>query len=65
MILYTRGDAFNGWYWIGDGIEDRFNGVANIGWFGWQRVVEYLDCVIDDTDTPTDKAYQLDEGISN
>ena len=28
MILYTRGDAFNG--------------VVNIGWFGWQCVVEYL-----------------------
>ena len=32
-ILYTRGEAFNGWYWIGDGIEERFNGVANKG--GW------------------------------
>ena len=26
MILYTRGDAFNGWFPIGDGIEKGFNG---------------------------------------
>ena len=32
---------------------------------GWQLVVEYLYCGIDDTDTPTEKAYQLDEGVSN
>ena len=65
MVLYTRREAFNRWYWIRDRIKYRFNDVANIGWFGWQRVVEYLDCVIDYTDTPTDKVYQLDEGISN
>ena len=45
MVLYTRREAFNGWYWIRDGIEDRFNGVANIGWFGWQRVIEYFICI--------------------
>ena len=26
MILYTRGDAFNGWFLIGDGIGEGFNG---------------------------------------
>ena len=25
-ILYRIGDAFNGWYRIADGIEERFNG---------------------------------------
>ena len=49
MILYTRGYAFNGQYWIGDGIEDRFNGKGGQYFELWTimvgldgSVVEYL-----------------------
>ena len=50
MILYTRGDAFNGWFPIGDVIGEGFNGKGGqsfellqimIGLFDWQCVVEY------------------------
>jgi len=47
MILYTRGDEFNGRYWIGDGIKDRFNGVANIGWFDDHDLNCYFSCHFD------------------
>ena len=77
MILYIRGDAFNEWFPIGDGIGERFNGKGKIGdgfdstalrqlaaACGW-IVNLTIYCGIDDTDTQTAKAYQLDKGVSN
>ena len=63
MILYTREDAFNGWYWIGDVIEDIFDSMTlPMIWLvtcGWIFNNVNVHCGIDDTDTPTEKVYQI------
>merc|ERR1711971_1067180 len=44
MILYTRGDAFNGWFPIGNGIREGSNGKGG-QYFEWLpiMVIVWLD----------------------
>ena len=57
MITYTIGDAFNGWYWIGDSSKEESNSTAFpiiVGLAcGWILNLN-IYCGID-TDTPTEK----------
>ena len=76
MILYRICDAFNGRYRIGDGIGEGFNGKGNIGdEFDWTALPRLavcgwivnltIYCGIDDTDTQTEKAYQINFGLGD
>ena len=66
MVLYTRREAFNGWYWIGDGIKDRFNSMAlpQLAACGWIFNLN-MYCGIDDTNTSTEKVYQINDGLGD
>ena len=76
IILYRICDAFNGWYRIGDGIGEWFNGKCGIRdgfnstalpWLAVCGWIVYLNtyCEIDDTDTQTEKAYQINDGLGD
>ena len=76
MVLYMIYDAFNEWYWIWDGIGEQFNGKVGIGdgfdstalpqqaVCGW-IVNLNIYCGINDTDIPTEKAYQINDELGD